>query len=64
MQIMDEFGIGQVRLRRIARDEAVREMGECAPVAFWTGYVPDMVRDMMRRRFYAARAVYEQVTHD
>lgn len=59
MQIIDTFGIGQDRLKRIRREAAMKEMGEVAPVAFNVGYENDMVRDMMRRRFAAARATYE-----
>lgn len=57
--MIDTFGIGHERLRRIHADSAMREMGETAPVAFCLGYVPELVREMMRRRFYAAREVYE-----
>lgn len=57
--LRDDFGIGQEAVRRIYADLAMQEMGETAPVAFSRGYQNDLVRDMMRRRFYAAREVYE-----
>lgn len=56
----DEFGIGLPAVARIQMTLAQKTMGEAAPDAFTTGYMNPKWRAMQRRRFYRARAEYEE----